>query len=74
MELVKTVSDYLHRAFKTDISYIEFFTKIREFKEWYEGETKWHEYTTDDKPCGDSFLNHRVPGGKKSMNLIKCPR
>lgn len=44
MELVKTVSDYLHRAFKTDISYIEFFTKIMEFKEWYEGETKWHEY------------------------------
>lgn len=44
MEITRVVSDYLQRAFKTDVSYMEFFTRIKEFKEWYEGETKWHEY------------------------------
>lgn len=44
MEITKIVSDYIQRAFKTDVSYMEFFTHIKEFKEWYEGETKWHKY------------------------------
>ena len=45
MEITKVVSDYIQRAFSTDVSYIEFFSRIKEFKEWYEGETKWHKYT-----------------------------
>lgn len=44
MEIAKAVSDYLQKAFKTDVSYIDFFARIKEFKEWYEGETKWHTY------------------------------
>lgn len=44
MEITKVVSDYIQRAFKTDVSYMEFFNHIKEFQEWFEGETKWHNY------------------------------
>ena len=41
---------------------------------WRGSEAKRHKCAMEDKACGDSFLNRRIPGGKKPMNLIKCPR
>lgn len=59
MEITKVVSDYIQRAFSTDVSYIEFFSRIKEFKEWYEGETKWHKYTiwTGKKRKSQKYLS-----------------
>lgn len=44
LNITKVVSDYLSRAWKADVSYLEYFEQIREYEDWFKGETRWHKY------------------------------
>lgn len=44
LEITKVVGDYLSRAWKADVSYLEYFEQVKEYMDWFRGDTRWHKY------------------------------